>query len=50
MAKALRGDAVVPLPRASNNDGHEDLRVAQRVKSFQRTSFECRTNLVPIVE
>ncbi len=26
MAKALRGEAVVRLPRASNNTGHERLR------------------------
>jgi len=35
MAKALRGDAVVQLPRASNNAGHGSLRLARRVKSFQ---------------
>jgi len=35
MDKALRGDAVVHLPRASNNAGHESLRLARRVKSFQ---------------
>jgi len=35
MAKALRGEAVVHLPRTSNNAGHESLRLAQRVKSFQ---------------
>ena len=28
MAKAFRGDAVVNLPRALNNDGHESLRLA----------------------
>ncbi len=32
MAKALRGEAVVNLPRASNNTGHESLRWARRVK------------------
>ncbi|CAB5097806.1 hypothetical protein D3OALGA1CA_1218, partial [Olavius algarvensis associated proteobacterium Delta 3] len=35
MAKALRGEAVVNLPRTSNNAGHESLRLARRVKSFQ---------------
>ncbi len=34
MAKALRGEAVVHLPRASNNTGHERLRLARRVKWF----------------
>jgi len=35
MAKALRGEAVVRLPRISNNAGHGGLRLARRVKSFQ---------------
>jgi len=35
MAKAFRGEAVVHLPRASNNAGHGRLRLARRVKFFQ---------------
>jgi len=35
MAKALRDEAVVLLPRASNNAGHGRLLLARRVKSFQ---------------
>ena len=35
MAKALRGEAVVLLPRTSNNAGHGSLRLARRVKCFQ---------------
>ncbi|CAB5089285.1 hypothetical protein D3OALGA1CA_790 [Olavius algarvensis associated proteobacterium Delta 3] len=35
MSKALRGDAVVQLPRASNNAGHGSFRLARRGKSFQ---------------
>ena len=38
MAKALRGEAVVHLPRASNNTGHERLCLARRVKWFHRFS------------
>ncbi len=38
MAKALRGEAVVHLPRASNNTGHEGIRLARRVKWFHRFS------------
>jgi len=32
MAKALRGEAAVLLPRTSNNAGHGSLRLARRVK------------------
>jgi len=32
---SLRGEAVVQLPRASNNADHGSLRLARRVKSFQ---------------
>ena len=35
MAKALRGEAVVPLPRVSNNTGHGRLPLAWKVISFQ---------------
>jgi hypothetical protein len=35
MGKALRGEAVVNLPRGSKNAGHGRLRLARRVKSFQ---------------
>ncbi|CAB5105897.1 hypothetical protein D3OALGA1CA_1725 [Olavius algarvensis associated proteobacterium Delta 3] len=35
MGKALRDEAVVRLPRISNNAGHGGLRLARRVKSFQ---------------
>ena len=35
MGKALRDEAVVRLPRISNNTGHGGLRLARRVKSFQ---------------
>ena len=35
MVKALRGEAVVLLPRVSNNTDHECLRLARRVKTFQ---------------
>ncbi|CAB5121010.1 hypothetical protein D3OALGB2SA_2985 [Olavius algarvensis associated proteobacterium Delta 3] len=35
MGKALRDEAVARLPRISNNAGHEGLRLARRVKSFQ---------------
>jgi len=35
MVKAFRGDAVVYLPRASNNADHESLRLTRRVKYFQ---------------
>jgi len=34
MDEALRGEAVLHLPRASNNTGHESLRLARRVKFF----------------
>ena len=32
--EAFRGEAVVNLPRSSNNAGHESLRLAQRVHLF----------------
>jgi len=35
MAKAFRDEAVVNLPRVSNNAGHGSLRLARRVKCFQ---------------
>ena len=35
MAKTFRGEAVVHLPRTSNNAGHGMLRLACRVKLFQ---------------
>jgi len=35
MGKALRDEAVVRLPRVSNNTAHGGLRLARRVKSFQ---------------
>ncbi|CAB5116810.1 hypothetical protein D3OALGA1CA_5169 [Olavius algarvensis associated proteobacterium Delta 3] len=35
MGKALRDEAVVRLPRISNNAGQGGLRLARRVKSFQ---------------
>jgi len=35
MSKALRGEAVVHLPRASNNAAHGHLRLARRVRFFQ---------------
>jgi hypothetical protein len=35
MVKAFRGEAVVNLPRASNNVGHGSLRLARRVEYFQ---------------
>ncbi|CAB5141553.1 hypothetical protein D3OALGA1CA_4237 [Olavius algarvensis associated proteobacterium Delta 3] len=42
MTKALGGEAVVHLPRASNNAGHGSLRLAQRGKSFQVViSYRC---------
>ncbi|CAB5097437.1 Aldehyde dehydrogenase (EC, partial [Olavius algarvensis associated proteobacterium Delta 3] len=34
-AAYYEGEAVVNLPRTSNNAGHESLRLARRVKSFQ---------------
>ena len=36
MGKAFRDEAVVDLPRVSNNVGHGSLRLAHRVKSFQK--------------
>ena len=47
MAKALRGEAVVLLPRASNNTGHESLRLARRVKWFNLLSSCWAQQLVP---
>ncbi|CAB5133835.1 hypothetical protein D3OALGA1CA_3498 [Olavius algarvensis associated proteobacterium Delta 3] len=38
MGKALRGEAVVYLPRASNNTDHGRLLLARRVNSFQSVS------------
>ena len=35
MGKALRDEAVVQLPRISNNAGHGGLHLARWVKSFQ---------------
>jgi len=35
MGKTLRGEAVVHLPRVSNNADHGLLRLARRVKYFQ---------------
>ncbi len=47
MAKALRGEAVVRLPRASNNMGHERLRLARRVKWFDLFSSWWAQQRVP---
>ena len=33
--EAFRGEAVVTLPRVSNNAGHGSLRLARMVKYFQ---------------
>jgi hypothetical protein len=45
MVKALRGEAVVLLPRISNNADHGCLRLALGVKTFQRFTSSGFSNL-----
>ncbi len=47
MAEALRGEAVIHLPRTSNNTSPERLRLARRVKWFNLLFSSWAKQIVP---